>query len=50
MEPSALIAKFLATYAEDLLSDIHGEGSKTEALKRSGLYYLASIKTIDKGK
>lgn len=47
MEPSTLIAKFFATFAEEFISDLHGEGSKKDALKRSGLYYLATIKSIE---
>lgn len=43
MEPNALIAKVLATYAGQLFTELSAKGDQRDALKRSGLYYLLRL-------
>ena len=43
MEPNAAIAKVLTTYAGQFFTELSARGDRSEALKRSGLYYLLRL-------
>jgi hypothetical protein len=49
MEPSALIAKILTTYAGQMFTEFIARGDQRDALKRSGLYYLLRLRAFQEG-